>query len=78
MRRALPLTVFFLSWCLGAGAVRAQAGSDLNEVLRLLALRQHGRVEFVEQQFLAVLKQPIESSGELRYMTPRTGWRNAR
>jgi len=36
----------------------------------LLAMRQHGRVEFVEQQFLAVLNHPIESSGELRYDAP--------
>ncbi len=38
--------------------------------MALLARRQHGRVEFVEQQFLAVLKRPIESSGELRYDAP--------
>ncbi len=36
----------------------------------LLAMRQHGRVEFIEQQFLSVLKRPIESSGELRYDAP--------
>jgi hypothetical protein len=46
------------------------AFNDLDEVMRLLAMRQHGRVEFVEQQFLAVLKQPVESSGELRYDAP--------
>jgi hypothetical protein len=46
------------------------AFNDLNEVMGLLAMRQHGRVEFVEQQFLAVLKQPVESSGELRYDAP--------
>src|SRR6201996_1624832 len=70
MRRALPLILF--SMCLTfIAAARAQpAFSDLNEVMRLLAMRQHGRVEFVEQQFLAVLKQPIESSGELRYDAP--------
>ena len=33
-------------------------------------MRQHGRVEFVEQQFLAVLNHPVESSGELRYDAP--------
>jgi hypothetical protein len=43
---------------------------DLDEVMRLLAVRQHGRVEFVEQQFLAVLNHPIESSGEMRYDAP--------
>jgi hypothetical protein len=36
----------------------------------LLALRQHGRVEFIDQQFLAILKHPVESSGELRYDAP--------
>ena len=82
MRRALPL--IFLG-ILGAvcslaasSAVHSLAGSsavppafsDLNEVMSLLAMRQHGRVEFIEQQFLAVLSHPIESSGELRYYAP--------
>jgi hypothetical protein len=44
--------------------------NDLDEIMGLLATRQHGRVEFIEQQFLAVLKHPIESSGELRYDAP--------
>ncbi|MGO9947304.1 MAG: LolA-related protein [Steroidobacteraceae bacterium] len=44
--------------------------SDLDEVMGLLATRQHGRVEFVEQQFLHILDHPIESSGELRYDAP--------
>jgi Outer membrane lipoprotein carrier protein LolA-like len=49
----------------------ATAGfSDLDQVMGLLAMRQHGRVEFIEQHFLAVLKRPIESSGELRYDAP--------
>jgi Outer membrane lipoprotein carrier protein LolA-like len=70
MRRALPPILLFICLALG-GAARAQPGfSDLNEVMGLLAMRQHGRVEFVEQHFLAVLKQPIESSGELRYDAP--------
>jgi Outer membrane lipoprotein carrier protein LolA-like len=70
MRRALPLILFSVCMTLVA-ATRAQpAFSDLNEVMGLLAMRQHGRVEFVEQHFLAVLKQPIESSGELRYDAP--------
>ena len=32
--------------------------------MRLLAMRAHGRVEYVEQQFLAVLDRPVESSGD--------------
>ena len=46
------------------------ASSDLDQVMALLAMRQHGRAEFIEQQFLAVLKRPIESSGELSYDAP--------
>ena len=48
---------------------RAALG-DLDAVMSLLAMRQHGRVEFIEQQFLAVLNHPVESSGELRYDAP--------
>jgi hypothetical protein len=46
------------------------ATSDLDAVMGLLAMRQHGRVEFIEQQFLAILDHPVESSGELRYDAP--------
>jgi hypothetical protein len=35
--------------------------SELDELMGLLATRQHGRVEFVEQQFLHILDHPIES-----------------
>ena len=71
MLRTLLAIFLFICVSIGAGAARAQAAfSDLNEVMRLLAMRQHDRVEFIEQQFLAVLKQPIESSGELRYDAP--------
>ncbi len=63
----LKLLVAFValsSWGSVAGA------SELDEVMGLLATRQHGRVEFVEQQFLHILDHPIESSGELRYDAP--------
>jgi hypothetical protein len=43
---------------------------DLDRVMGMLAMRQHGRVEFIEQHFLSVLSRPIESSGELRYDAP--------
>jgi hypothetical protein len=56
--------------CGAACSAAAAAGGDLDEVMRLLAMRQHGRVEFIEQQFLSVLDHPIESSGELRYDAP--------
>jgi hypothetical protein len=48
---------------------RAGTG-DLDTVMSLLAQRQHGRVEFVEQKFLSILNHPIESSGDLLYDAP--------
>jgi Outer membrane lipoprotein carrier protein LolA-like len=74
MRRAAGVLLALL----GAGSIAGHAApaasgapiADLDEVMHLLAMRQHGRVEFVEQHFLAVLKRPIESSGELRYDSP--------
>jgi Outer membrane lipoprotein carrier protein LolA-like len=75
MRRALGL---FVLACLTAAshaappaaAGTAPAADDLDAVMGLLAMRPHGRVEFVEQQFLAIISHPIESSGELRYDAP--------
>ena len=74
MRRALGL---LLLAALSAAAAAAninpppRAGtSDLDTVMGLLAQRQHGRVEFVEQKFLSILDHPIESSGELLYDAP--------
>src|SRR3981081_4270634 len=56
-----------IRWTLGLLILRGlcAASSDLDAVMGLLAKRQHGRVEFVEQQFLAVLDHPLESSAEL-------------
>jgi len=73
MTRALPLLVLsmFAALCGSAASGAAPpALGDLDEVMGLLAMRQHGRVEFIEQHFLAVLNHPIESSGELRYDAP--------
>ena len=42
----------------------------LDELMRLLAARKHGRVSFTEVQVLAVLKTPLLSSGELSYDAP--------
>jgi hypothetical protein len=68
MLRALLMIILATSCARGAAA--ASGTLDLDDVMNLLAMRQHGRVEFVEQHFLAVLKHPIESSGELRYDAP--------
>jgi hypothetical protein len=71
MLRFLPLALLCILSAMANTARAATAGSgDLDQVMALLAMRQHGRAEFIEQHFLAVLKRPIESSGELRYDAP--------
>jgi outer membrane lipoprotein-sorting protein len=54
---------------LGCGTGRA-AAADLDEIMHLLAARRHGEVSFAEQQFVSLLKHPVESSGELVYDAP--------
>ncbi len=51
---------------LGSGAPDAQ----LTALMQRLAHRQHDHVAFVERQYLAVLDQPLVSSGELIYDAP--------
>jgi outer membrane lipoprotein carrier protein LolA len=52
------------------GMVHAQAPAALDEVMQLLAKRTHGHVAFTEVHTLAMLKQPLNSSGELIYDAP--------
>jgi hypothetical protein len=56
----------------GAASPGAAAGpgNALEEVMHSLAQRRHGEVSFVEQQFLSLLKRPVDSSGELIYDAP--------
>ena len=72
MWRRAPARLVVLCFCAAWGwpGAASPSTSDLDAVMSLLALRQHGRVEFIDQQFLAILKHPVESSGELRYDAP--------
>src|SRR5258707_13684262 len=71
MLRFLSLVLLCILSAMGNAARAATPGAgDLDQVMGLLAMGQHGRGEFIEQHFLAVLKRPIESSGELRYDAP--------
>lgn len=63
MRHALGLLL--LAVCSAAAAA-----GDLDTVMGLLAQRRHGKTEFIEQKFLAILDHPVESSGELLYDAP--------
>ena len=67
-RPALSLGLCLL---LSAAACAASDGTDdLDHVMHALAARRHGEVSFIEQHFLAMLKRPAESSGELIYDAP--------
>ena len=44
--------------------------TDIDDLMKLLAQRQHGHVTFTEKHYLAVLDRPVESSGELLYDAP--------
>ncbi|HMK86276.1 MAG TPA: outer membrane lipoprotein carrier protein LolA [Steroidobacteraceae bacterium] len=57
-----------LLWLAAPGARAASA--DLDELMRLLAARREGQVEFVEQHYRKLLKRPVESSGILVYEAP--------
>ncbi len=46
------------------------ANDDFQAVMQLLASRTHARSSFIEQQFLKMLKRPLESRGELTYDAP--------
>jgi outer membrane lipoprotein-sorting protein len=60
-----------LGVCVSLLACAAAGGTDaLDEVMHSLAQRRHGQVSFVEQQFLHMLKRPVESYGELIYDAP--------
>ena len=56
--------------CAAAHGAAAGPGDALDEVMHSLAQRRHGEVSFVEQQFLSLLKRPVESYGELIYDAP--------
>ena len=59
-------------WVLLANAAAADAPADptLDELLNLLAARRHGHVTFTEAHEMAMLKEPLQSSGELSYDAP--------
>lgn len=52
------------------GVSTAWSADDLDALMTVLAHTPHGRVGFIERQYLAVLNRPLESSGELVYVPP--------
>ncbi len=52
------------------GALADPGDGGLDQVMSLLKMRRHGRVEFIEQHFMSVLDHPLESSGDMSYDAP--------
>jgi outer membrane lipoprotein-sorting protein len=48
----------------------AFAAWDVTQLMQGLAQNKSGRASFVEKKYIAVLEQPVESSGELLYTAP--------
>lgn len=51
-------------------AISHAAGWDIDQLMRGLAQARSGHASFVEKKFIAMLDQPVESSGELFYSAP--------
>ena len=51
-------------------ALAAGEGWDLERLMNLLARERSGQAAFTERKHLAILDQPVVSSGELRYRAP--------
>ncbi len=70
----LVVTIGLALGVTAAGAADSPSPADESpafaEVMRLFASRTSGRVAFTETHELAMLKQPLTSSGELVYVAP--------
>ena len=64
------VVVVLLLWAPIGMALADTAGGDLDRVMGALAQRKHGHVSFTEKKFIAMLDEPVESSGELLYDAP--------
>lgn len=69
MRRAYAALIALLA-ALPLTTARGADEGLLDQLLPLLAQRRHGEADFTQKQYLGVLKQPLESSGQLVYDAP--------
>ena len=70
-RAAIPILLLALLAAQGLRAAEPAVGPvALDELMQLLAQRRHSHVGFTEVQQLAMLDQPLHSSGELLYDAP--------
>jgi outer membrane lipoprotein-sorting protein len=53
-----------------AQATEVEAGWNIDQLMQTLAQNRNGHARFVEKKSIAMLNQPVESSGELFYTAP--------
>jgi len=77
MRNVLqPMIPSLKAWLAGAGLLLGLGCSpvfaawDVTQLMQGLAQNKSGRASFVEKKYIALLEQPVESSGELLYTAP--------
>lgn len=61
------LAALLLSCC---AATAGAAGWDLQDLMQMMGQRKTGSATFVEKKYIAMLKEPVESSGELSFAAP--------
>ncbi|HYN78147.1 MAG TPA: LolA-related protein [Lamprocystis sp. (in: g-proteobacteria)] len=64
--RVIPVIFVLLGFSLSAPA----AQFTLAELMGALANSKHGVATFTEKKYMSILDQPVESSGELRFVPP--------
>jgi outer membrane lipoprotein-sorting protein len=67
-RRLLILPALLAA--LSAPALALAAGWDVDQLMASLAKTRFGRATFVEKKYIAMLDEPVLSSGELSYAAP--------
>ena len=66
----VPAWLVAVGLLLGLCANPAWAAWDVTQLMQALAQNKSGRATFVEKKYIAMLDQPVESSGELLYTAP--------
>ena len=67
---AVALGAAVASVALPGASVAAAADWTVAELMQSLAQRGPEKARFVEKKYIAILDQPVQSSGELRYVPP--------
>ncbi|MFC5519473.1 LolA family protein [Polaromonas jejuensis] len=69
-RLASAIAALTIGLALATLSQSAFAAWDLQQLMDALAQNKSGHATFVEKKYIAVLEQPVESSGELLYTAP--------